>query len=294
MPEFLVLSSSSSGYHLLSLDGKEEVLSKKRGKVGYKEKAIWIGDVVSLDEHGFIKDVKERTSALSRPRLANADRVDVVLSLKKPDFSFFLLDKFLTLLDRSGLPATIVVNKCDLATEAELSSFKEKMGYYERLGYTVYYISALDGSAMDFMKLQESLEGKKTAFMGQTGVGKSTLLNALDPTLERKVDALYPTVNRGRHTTKETVLVPYGSGFLYDTPGFSDFRLPDMTKEELAMYFPGFLSYYGNCLFKDCNHHEGSKGCAVLQAVRDKTIPEESYKDYLKIYEEVLSCRWKK
>ena len=295
MTRYAVLSSSSLGYRLLSLDGQEIRQSQKRGKVSYREKSIVTGDIVELDKDGFIATVVERKTYLPRPRLANADEIAILCSLTKPDFSTYLLNKFLSMVNFCGIHAAILVNKCDLATKKQLDQARKDLSYYENLGYPVFFLSSLDAESFDFARLVEHLKTRKVAFMGQTGVGKSTLLNRLDPTLRRKVDSLYPEVNRGRHTTKETVLIPYHEGFLYDTPGFSDFQLVDMKEGELATFFPGFESLFHGCLFKDCLHLPSSKGCAILKAVEEKRIPSWCYDDYCKINEEVKeNSRWKK
>lgn len=295
MARYVVLSSSSQGYRVLSEDRKEVLLSPKRGKVSYREKSIVTGDEVELDQDGFIQNVLPRKTYLPRPRLANADEIVILCSLKKPDFSFYLLDKFLAMVNFCGIHAAILVNKCDLGTKKEVDKLKKDLSYYEKLGYPVFFLSSIDKEAYDFTAMEGHIGKKKVAFMGQTGVGKSTLLNSLDPSLKRKVDALYPEVNRGRHTTKETVLIPYKEGFLYDTPGFSDFEITDMNEVELATFFPGFESLFRDCHFKDCLHLPSAKSCAILKAVEEKKIPSWCYDDYLKIFDEVKEAnRWKK
>ena len=168
------------------------------------------------------------------------------------------------------------------------------MSYYEKIGYKVYFIDAHHSTDFDFPKLNEELKHKTVAFVGQTGVGKSSLLNSLYPDFTRKVDALYVNSGRGRHTTKEVILLPYPDGFLFDTPGFSDLELQEMTRLDLASCFPGYALYKDKCQFTDCLHLPQSKGCHVREEI-GKELSKDSYQNYIKISEEVKENeRWKK
>lgn len=291
---YLVLSTSSFGYQLYDYETKETSFHEHRRKISFQEKKIVIGDKVSLDTAGFINRIEERINYLPRPRLSNVDRVYVLVSLTQPDFSSYLLDKFLSLISFSSIKAGIVLTKYDLLKPSEKKKMKERMSWYEKLSYPVYFVNAKESSKFDFPKLKEDIQGKTVAFVGQTGVGKSTLMNAIDSNFSRKVDALYVNSGRGRHTTKEVVLLPYQDGFLFDTPGFSALELTDIKSEDLAYCFPGFQSYIGKCRFHDCLHKEENLGCMVKEDL-GTNLSMDSYANYLKIMEEVKeNDKWKK
>lgn len=293
MSDKIVLSSGSLGYEIFDVETREVSLHRSRGNISYKGSNILIGDEVLLDKSGFISGIVPRKNVLHRPRLANADFVFIVISLKKPDFSSYLLDKFLTLINSSHITVKIIVTKVDLASSSEFEKFKSYMFYYERIGYDVFYLGKND--EYDFNKVKDVISGKKVAFVGQTGVGKSTLLNRLCPDFNRKIDELYINSGRGRHTTKEVILLPHNDGFLFDTPGFSQLELKDFKPIDLTIYYPGIKDYYGKCHFADCLHLPNTKGCQVQKAIESETISAESYKNYCKIYEEVkLNDIWKK
>ena len=288
--KYLVLSSSSDGFCLYSLSNGEMRLGKSRGKVSFKSGSVLIGDEVYLDRDGFICAIETRKNTLSRPRLANCDLAFVIISGTENEFSTYLLDKFLSLINHSGIRAEIIVTKADLLSFKELSDIRDEMSYYERIGYEVFYINAHDDSTYDFAKVRDELHNKRVAFIGQTGVGKSSFINSLDSSFKRRVDSLFIKSGRGRHTTKETILLPYMDSFIFDTPGFSDLKLTDFSPDDLAVYFPGFINYYGKCKFKDCSHIN-IKGCEVLKALDENTISKDSYDNYVKIYKEIKEER---
>lgn len=291
---YLVLSSQSHGYKLYSFSDKSISFNCHRGKLSYLEKSIIIGDEVILDDKGFISSIKERKNLLKRPRLANCDIVYVLISAKQPDFSSYLLDKFLTMVNFSSIEARIIVTKADLLSKEEFVKLKNRLSDYQKINYDVYFINCNDKESFDFKKLEDSLSNKKIAFIGQTGVGKSSLINALDSSYKRKVDSLYVEIGRGRHTTKEVVLLPFKDGFLFDTPGFSSFDLVDMDRHDLSICFPGYKNYVSKCYFKDCLHEKNSKGCCLIDDL-GKRLSFESYENYLKISLEVKENeKWKK
>lgn len=293
---FRVLGSSSLGFQLYDLEtGAIDFKPHRRGKLAHKDKKILIGDFVVLDREEMIADVLPRKNEMKRPRLANVDVAYVLISAKEPLFSSFLLDKFLTAIHEAKISAKIVITKADLLNREELEKMREVQSRYQRLNFETFLVNTKDVNAYDYQKFLNSLKGLTVAFVGQTGVGKSSIINAIDPDYKRKVDSLYVNSGRGRHTTKEIVLFPYKEGFLFDTPGFSELELKDMKTLELAEHFPGYGEYFGTCMFKDCKHLPNSKGCKVTELVENAELSEESYRNYLKIYEEVKeNDLWKK
>lgn len=291
---YLVLSTSSYGYQLYDDETEETSFHEHRRKISFQEKKIVIGDRVTLDDAGFINQIEDRKNYLPRPRLSNVDCVYVLASLTQPDFSSYLLDKFLSLISYSSLKAGIILTKYDLLSPAEKRKMKNRMSWYQKISYPVYFVNAKDDAKFDFPKLREDIKGKTVAFVGQTGVGKSSLMNSIDENFSRKVDALFVNSGRGRHTTKEVVLLPYQDGFLFDTPGFSSLDLIDINSKDLALCFPGYESYTGKCKFTDCLHKEESLGCKVKEDVGSQ-LSLDSYENYLKILEEVKeNDKWKK
>ena len=292
---YRVLNSTSLGYQLYCLDDGTLSLNPNRKKITYQGEKIVIGDYVKLDDQNMISSVMKRTNFLQRPRLSNCDMAYVIVSLKEPDFSSYLLDKFLSFLHFYDIPCGIILTKADLLKKREMTAIKKRISYYEKLSYPVYYLNAHDSTKFDFPLLREAIRGKSIAFVGQTGVGKSSLINLICPDFQRKVDALYVNSGRGRHTTKEIVLLPFEDGFIFDTPGFSELELRDIKSLDFAHCFPGYDEVSSKCFFKDCCHLESSKGCAIHQAIKEDRLSAESYDNYLRIIKEVkINDLWKK
>lgn len=295
MKSYLVLKCLSLGYELFDMEDRSITLHPSRKKVSFAGQNILIGDFVTIDKDGMIDSVLERKNYLTRPRLSNADLVLVFASVKKPEFSSYLLDKYLSLTNYLGLKSAIVLTKVDLLKPKEREKLHERMAFYERIGYAVYFVDALKSEKYDFEKLKKDITGLKVALMGQTGVGKSTLLNSLSPSLNRKVDSLQVVSGRGRHTTKEVVLLPYENGFVFDTPGFSELDLTQIKPKDLSVCFPGYMEASSHCKFNDCHHHHPIKECEVLRLVEKGYFSMDSYENYVKIYEEVkVNDLWKK
>lgn len=275
-----VLLSTSLGFQVHFASGRE-VIAPRRKNLDVKKGNIIIGDEVILDEDNQIKDILPRKNSLDRPRVVNLDMAGVLVSAKKPDFTFFLLDKYLTACLKGNVPSFIVVSKWDLASPSEKAKITKALKFYEDLGYSTYKVG-LDTPIED-EKIRQKVKGKISILMGQTGVGKSSLINRLDKDFKRPVGNEV-ILGRGEHKTKEVAFLPFLGGYLGDTPGFSDFLL-DLTKEELALDFPGYFDYAQECKFKGCLHN-GIKGCKVEEAVKAKKLSEESYSNYLRLLKE--------
>ena len=251
-----------------------------------------VGDNVRIEileeeeKTGNIVDILPRSNELIRPAVANIDQALVVFSVLKPAPHFKLLDRFLVMMESKGLPVVLCFNKADIADEPQVDMLR---AVYEGCGYPLLFVSARDGQ--DIGRVKHLLKGKTTAVAGPSGVGKSTLINALNPEAQMETGAISQKIERGRHTTRHSELFPVGEdSYIMDTPGFSYLYVNDFEKEELKYYFPEFAEYEGSCRFHGCDHvHE--PGCLVKQAVEEGKIHHIRYEDYTEMYEELKSRR---
>lgn len=279
-----IISSSSLGY-AVAFENKETIITQRRKSDEHLKGKPIIGDKVLIDDLKQIKEILPRTNLMTRPKIANVDQAGVLISSKQPLFQSFLLDKYLTSTCLSNIPSFIVITKCDLLNQKEKEELDSKLVWYKKLGYKVYEIGNDINESLEDLK--EIVNHKITFFMGQTGVGKSTLINKLDPNFNRRIGEYQIKLGRGQHKTKEVALLPFMNGFIADTPGFSDFQLL-CTKEELSICFPGYSSLYMNCKFKGCLHNS-VKGCAIQKEIELNNLSLESYNNYLKLLNESTS-----
>ncbi len=244
--------------------------------------AVCPGDLVELtklaDGTGVLERPLARRNLLRRPAVANIDQVILTFAAAEPDLHPLLLNRFLVLAEWSGIPSVVIcVNKMDLAAEQDVLSCYENY-------YPVLRVSAERGEGMDL--LRERLAGKVTVFAGPSGVGKSSVLNALHAGLSLATGAVSEKIRRGRHTTRVAELLPFAGGFLVDTPGFSSMELADIDPAELSACFPDFQPYLGHCRFSPCTHsHEPD--CAVKAALEAGEILRERYDAYCAILDEI-------
>ncbi|MBR0284086.1 MAG: ribosome small subunit-dependent GTPase A [Selenomonadaceae bacterium] len=244
--------------------------------------AVCPGDLVELtklaDGTGVLERPLARRNLLRRPAVANIDQVILTFAAAEPDLHPLLLNRFLVLAEWSGVPSVVIcVNKMDLAAEQDVLSCYENY-------YPVLRVSAERGEGMEL--LRERLAGKVTVFAGPSGVGKSSVLNALHAGLSLATGAVSEKIRRGRHTTRVAELLPFAGGFLVDTPGFSSMELADIDPAELSACFPDFQPYLGHCRFSPCTHsHEPD--CAVKAALEAGEILRERYDAYCAILDEI-------
>ncbi|MBE6142718.1 MAG: ribosome small subunit-dependent GTPase A [Erysipelotrichaceae bacterium] len=280
MKEALILSTIGGVYKVYCENKILEV--KPRGIFRHKKIKLLIGDKVLINEEELmIEDVLERNNSLFRPRIANIDLGVVVVSLMTPSFSSYLLDKFLTLLNMSNIKPLIVLTKEDLMEDK--NRIQEIVSNYALIGIKAIPFSKRTKLGLE--EIKEEVKGKVIAFMGQTGVGKSSLINVLDPNFERDIGEYSIALGRGKHQTKEVILLPYENGFIADTPGFSSLELP-IFKEDLSLFFPGFMELKEECKYTNCLHIS-EKECKVKEAIENGKLSKESYQNYLDIIKEL-------
>jgi ribosome biogenesis GTPase len=268
-------------YTVMDSSGETYVI-KPLGIFRHKKIQPKVGDLVEFNEDSITK-VKARKNDLYRPMIANVDQVLLVNSAKNPNFSFLLLDKFLTLIEAKDIKPIIIITKIDLLNNQELKTLKDKLKYYENY-YKVIYFSSKTKENID--QIIEITTDKTNVLAGQTGAGKSTILNVIKPDLELKTNEISTALGRGKHTTRHVELIEFGHGFIADTPGFSSLEFKDLTSDEIKYYFIDFFEMSHQCKFNECTHtHE--PGCEVKKQVEMGHVLQERYDDYKTIYQEV-------
>ena len=295
----LVLRSTGSWYDVRTDDGTM-VQARVRGKFRLDERDVTnpvaVGDRVAMrmdaDGTGLIVELLARHNKLSRRAagrragrehvlVANVDAAWCVQASRLPSFNPGFVDRFLVMAEAYGVPAGIVINKSDLIVREDHA---EDVAYwqalYENLGYPVLLVSAERGDGID--DFRSRLEGKISVVAGPSGVGKSTLLNAVEPSLALRTGEVSEKTKKGRHTTTFAELLPVAGGYVADTPGIREYGIWDMAPEELSGYFVEMLPYLDDCKFSPCTHdHEPE--CAVKEAVENDEIAPERYLSYLNI-----------
>lgn len=286
MDLYKVIDSLSTGYVVSNIITHERKVCKARGKIK-SFNSIFIGDLVNIDENDCISNLLERSNYLLRPRLANIDACLVLISCKEPILNTFLLDQYLTYNDSFSIPSIIVFTKSDLVkTEKELENILNEIRFYEECGYKSFLVSSKNDDTDDnsIEELKKYVEGKTLCLMGQSGVGKSSLLNKFDLGKEF-VEGNYEfkKQQRGQHITKKVIFQDFNKGYIADTPGFSKYDL-NIDKKLISKYFPGFNNLYNKCKYNDCLHkNEGSQNCAVIKKFSSDEKYLEHYKNYLKL-----------
>ncbi|MFH5881911.1 ribosome small subunit-dependent GTPase A [Liberiplasma polymorphum] len=276
------------GQYTVLDDQKKRRVLKPLGVFRHRDISPKVGDIVDFDEDS-IHHVYERSNNLVRPPVANVDQAIILNAAKEPDFSFHLLDRFLVLVEKEDVTPVIVVSKIDLLKDEELSLLKQQLTYYETM-YDVYFTSVKQDDTL--VPLKNLLKDKISVFAGQTGSGKSSLLNALDIKLKLETGEISKALGRGRHTTRHSELLELYGGLVADTPGFSKLDFYQMDIDDLPVYYPDFFERSKDCKFRGC-HHINEPSCAVKKAVDSGEILKARYQNYLLIYEEISTIKKK-
>ncbi len=235
---------------------------------------------------GTIEEILERKNSLIRPAVANVDQAMIVFSVSYPELHLDLLDRFLISVEKENIEPYIVLNKID---EAQKASYEPIVTRYSKIGYEVICLSAK--MEINTALLIPKLKDKVTVFAGPSGVGKSTLINAIEKGFALETGSVSDKIKRGKHTTRHVELMPLTmGGFVLDTPGFTSLQLEGILPEDLQYYFPEMDAYIGTCKFTGCTHlHE--PGCKVREAVERGEIDELRYKTYQTYYTQLKSIR---
>ena len=251
-----------------------------------------VGDWVEIeildekDREGNLTGILPRTNELIRPAVANVDQAIVVFAAKNPKPNYNLLDRFLMTMEKQGIPVIVCFNKKDLVKEKELAQLES---IYEQCGHQVIFISAREGNGID--EIRDLIRGKTTVLAGPSVVGKSSLMNQLNPDANMEVGAVSRKIQRGRHTTRHSELIMIEEGtFVLDTPGFSSLFIDRFEEDEVKDYFQEFAPYAEQCRFQGCSHtHEPD--CGVKKALEEGRISRIRYENYVNIYQELKEKR---
>ncbi len=275
--------ASISGQYSIS-DGENIFSAVPRGIFRKDNHRLLVGDLVEFNkEMNTIEKILPRKNELKRPRIANIDQLLIVSSIDKPLFSFELVLKYLTFANFNHIHSEIIITKTDIASENEIIA--QITDVFEKIGVKTHFISNKTGEGIE--EIKKIFNGKVSALMGQSGVGKSSFLNMVDPLFDRGVGQYSEALGRGKHKTREVILLPFGGGFIADTPGFSSLEL-EMTKEELGQYFPGIENLYTGCAYSNCIHIS-EINCKVKEALNLGILPKVVYDCYIKMSNEALT-----
>lgn len=283
MPKGIIICTSSNVYQVA--EGEKVYKCLARGKLKKEKISPLVGDEVeftitnSEKQEGVIEQILPRKNELKRPKMANLTQLILVVSMKMPSPDLLLLDKQLVFAEFMGLKATIVLNKVDLEDKEEIDRIAK---LYEDIGYKIIQTNAKEGIKVE--EITALLEGETTAFAGNSGVGKSTLINSIfEQELTQEGD-ISDKNQRGKNTTTSTTLYKYKeNSYIADTPGFSTFEINEIPKEDLCHYFVEFVPYLDKCEFQGCSHIK-EENCGVKDALESGKISSQRYENYIKIY----------
>lgn len=277
-----------SGFYYVDT-GEAVIACRARGKFRHQGVSPLVGDLVTVTPtqagQGMVDEISPRRNQFSRPAVANIDQLVIVASGAVPVTYPFLIDRMITIAEAKECQVIVCFNKSDLDRAEELYQV------YRQAGIEVLHVSAENGEGLE--RLRDLIAGKVSAFTGNSGVGKSSILNALYPGFGLQVAEVSEKLGRGRHTTRHVELFAADGGFVIDTPGFSSFDVEQMEHirpEDLGETFREFRPYLGQCQFVGCTHTK-EKGCAVLAALRDGKIAPSRHASYVRLYQQAKEIK---
>ncbi|WP_138414924.1 ribosome small subunit-dependent GTPase A [Aquibacillus sediminis] len=286
MAEGKIVKALSGFYYVQS--GEDRYQCRGRGVLRKNKVTPLVGDQVEFEEsnpgEGYILAIKPRKNELVRPPIANIDQAVIVVSATQPNFSTLLLDRFLVLIESKHIEPMIIISKMDTIDDEKESQIAQYKQDYEQIGYVVESVSI---KQLDEIKQAvRHFKGKISVIAGQSGVGKSSILNAINPQLKLETNEISESLGRGKHTTRHVELIEVNDGLVADTPGFSSLEFNELQIEDVPDCFPEMRERKHACKFRGCMHHKEPK-CAVKLAVENGEIPTYRYQHYLQFLEEI-------